>query len=113
MIACVALGAIAAWAEGLAGKWNATVQTPDGPMNAVYEFAVTDGKISGTVQAQDTKGAITGGSIQGDEVTFVVAAEMDGAMRKFTHKGKLSGDTLDLQIDMGDEQIPVKAKRAQ
>lgn len=105
--------ALSSFAEGLAGKWTATVATPDGStQEATYVFQVTDGKIKGSVTVPTGDAPITEGEVTGEDVTFVVTAEMNGQERKFTHKGKLSGDKLEMKIDFGGREIPVTAKRA-
>ena len=104
--------ALASFAEGLDGKWSAKVLAPQGEVDAVYEFKVADGKITGSVKARTGDGQITEGTISGDAVSFVIIAELHGQERKLKHTGKLAGDLLDLELDMGGGQlVPIKAKR--
>jgi hypothetical protein len=88
--------AIPAAAQGVAGKWKATVETPNfGPVPTFFEFKVEGaGKISGTFSNSfiPTPIPISDGTIQGNVVSFTLKLQTV----TLGYKGPLKGDTLTL-----------------
>ena len=108
----VLLAAAAAFAGDLNGKWMAKVASPNGELEVTYTLKVEDGKITGTASSHMGEMKISEGTVTGDDVVFVLNANIEGQERKIPHKGKLSGDELNLTADIGDQSLEVKAKRA-
>ena len=68
---------------GVAGKWNASVDTPNGPFMLVFEFI-------GSVPIQD-------GKVNGNDISFKLSIDggPNGAMN-IGYKGTVKGDELSL-----------------
>ena len=84
---------------GVAGKWNASVDTPQGPFTLVFEFIVdAAGKLTGTMQ-NDFLGSIPikDGAVNGNDISFKLSIEggPNGAMN-IGYKGTVKGDELSL-----------------
>ncbi|HET8698974.1 MAG TPA: hypothetical protein VFO94_15930 [Gammaproteobacteria bacterium] len=97
--AALALAALPAAADGIAGKWNASVATEQGPFALVFEFAEAGGKLTGTLQ-NDFIGSIPiqEGTVKGNDVAFKLTIAMDGLPEplKISYTGTVKGDELSL-----------------
>jgi len=89
----------AAAADGIAGKWNASVETPNGPFALVFEFAVDGGKLTGSMQ-NDFIGSIPleNGTVKGNDLAFKLTIAIEGAPEaiKINYTGTVKGDELAL-----------------
>jgi hypothetical protein len=96
-LALLALPAVAA--DGVAGKWNASVDSPQGSFAMVFEFAVDGGKLTGSLQ-NDFIGSIPiqDGMVKGSDVAFKLTIAMDGLPEplKISYTGTVKGDELAL-----------------
>ena len=118
-----ALVALPAMAEGIDGKWNASVDSPMGAVSVTFEFKAEGEKLSGTI-ASDMGGQampaapISEGVVKGEDVTFKLEMTMMEGMPPLliSYKGKFKGDELTLVsvLDMGQgpQETPLVAKRA-
>jgi len=100
LAAALALVALPLAAQtGVAGKWNANVDTPNGPFALVFEFVVdAAGKLTGSLQ-NELFGSIPiqDGTLKGNEITFKLSIDggPNGAMN-IGYKGTVNGDELAL-----------------
>jgi hypothetical protein len=97
--AVLVLAALPAAAQNAVGKWNASVETPNGPFAMVFEFLVdAAGKLTGSM-SNDFMGStpIKDGSIKGDDLAFKLTIEggPDGPMT-ISYNGTVKGDELAL-----------------
>ena len=97
--ATLALLALPAAADGIAGRWNASVDSPQGPFAMVFEFAADGGKLTGTLQ-NDFIGSIPleNGTVKGNDVAFKLTIAIEGAPEplKISYTGTVKGDELAL-----------------
>jgi hypothetical protein len=97
--AVAALLAFPSVAQDAAGKWNASVDTPNGPFAFVFEFAVdAAGKLTGSMQNEFIGSIpIKDGAIKGNELSFKLTIEgaPDGAIT-INYNGVVKGDELQL-----------------
>lgn len=121
LVATVA--ALPAVAGGIDGKWNATVDSPNGAVSLVLEFKSAGEKLSGSITADMGGQAmppapISEGMVKGEDVSFKLSVSMmEGTPPLLiTYKGKLKGDELTLTsvLDMGQgpQETQLVAKRA-
>jgi hypothetical protein len=109
LVACAPLGARA---QGAAGNWELTVDTPQGA-NTVSVSLTQDGeKIAGTLSSPlgsvPVKGTATGG-----DVTVVADIDAQGTPLTLTFKGKVTADEFDGSVDFGGfGEGPFTGKRA-
>lgn len=118
-----ALATLPAMSAEIDGKWNATVDSPQGPVNIVFEFKSTGEKLEGTMLI-DMAGQgmpampISMGTIKGEDVAFKFELAMmpDAPPLVIDYKGKVKGDDLNLvsvlDFGQGPTETPVTAKRA-
>jgi hypothetical protein len=97
--ALIALVALPAAAQNAVGKWNASVETPNGPFAMVFEFLVdAAGNLTGSM-FNDFMGAtpIKDGVIDGNDLSFKLTFEggPNGPMT-FSYTGAVNGDELAL-----------------
>jgi hypothetical protein len=96
--AAVALFALPIAAQtGVAGKWNASIESPQGPFALVFEFAVdAAGKLTGTLQNEFIGSIpIKDGTVKGNDITFKLSIDggPNGTMN-IGYKGTVKGDEL-------------------
>ena len=85
-------------ADGPAGKWNASIQTPQGAFDMVFDLAVDGMALTGTM-SNDFMGAtpISDGKVDGNNVSFKLSIQggPNGPMT-IDYKGMVSGDEMTL-----------------
>ncbi len=95
----IALLATAALAADVSGKWKAQFKTPDDQIfETNFDFQVSGGSLNGTVSSQMGESKISEGTVNGDELSFVVLLKRDDNEFKLNYKGKVSGDEMKLTI---------------
>jgi len=109
--------------QGAAGRWNASIETPQGPFAFSFEFAVdAAGKLTGSMN-NEFFGAtpIKDGVVNGNDVSFKLtfAGAPDGDMT-ISYTGTVKGDELALTSKFegappggGPAEQSFTAKRAQ
>jgi len=84
---------------GANGKWNASIDTPNGPITLVFEFlADAAGKLTGTLQNEFFGSIpIKDGVIKGNDLSFKLTIDggPNGAMN-ISYNGTVKGDELQL-----------------
>ena len=97
-------------AADLNGKWQGTMQTPDGQSLEInFNFKIDGEKLTGTTASSFGEEQITEGTVKGDAISFIVLA--GGGQFKITYKGKVVGEELKFTVtigDMGDRELTVK-----
>jgi hypothetical protein len=96
------LGAVAALAADLTGKWNATVETPRGTQNITFDFHVDGATLTGKVTSQRGETDIQDGKIDGDNLSFSQTVNFNGNEMKINYTGKVDGDTIKFTRTVGD-----------
>lgn len=114
------LVAVSALAADVDGKWNASVDSPQGSITLVFEFKAEGEKLAGTMSAEMMPAAmpISEGMIKGNDVSFKLSLDLGqgGPPLVISYKGALKGDEMNLTstLDMGQGPVesPVVLKRA-
>lgn len=87
-----------AFADGATGKWNLSVETPNGPFAMVFDLVAEGAKLTGTV-SNDFMGAmpISNGTVNGSKVAFKLTIE-GGPTGPMTigYTGEVKGDAMAL-----------------
>ena len=78
--------------EGIAGKWETTIDTEQGPFYFTVEYRVDGTDLSGTFESDLGTLDFDGGTINGN--AFEYSFDMEGS--EFKHSGKLDGDKIQL-----------------
>jgi hypothetical protein len=83
------------WTTDVNGKWTAQVPGRDGqPQETTFTFKVEGDNLTGTVSGRQGDTPIADGKITGDEISFTVTRERQGATIKQIYKGKMAGDEI-------------------
>ncbi|RPI61951.1 MAG: hypothetical protein EHM50_04810 [Lysobacterales bacterium] len=108
--------------QGVAGRWNASIDTPQGPFAFAFEFLVdAAGKLSGAMHNELFGSTpIKDGAVDGNDVSFKLTFDApDGAMT-ISYTGTVKGDELALTSKFegappggGPAEQSFTAKRAQ
>ncbi len=110
LAAILVLGATAA---DVNGKWVASFTTPDGQTRENTINLKADGeKLSGSISGRGGDTAIEEGKLAGDEISFSVTRNFGGNEVKMKYKGKVTGNEMKLNVEMGDRSFEMTAKRA-
>jgi hypothetical protein len=102
------LSAAFSYGADATGKWKGVVEGRDGPLELEFELKSEGEKVTGRVSSPMGEVDITEGSLKGDDITFTVATDSFTAL----HKGKISGDVMNLSIEVGDRQMQLQLKRS-
>src|SRR5438309_1758578 len=114
LLVILALFAFTASAADVAGTWKASVETPNGNFESTFVFKVDGAKLTGTVSNQMSgEQQIADGKIDGDNLTFVVAANFNGNEFKISYAGKVAGNEIKLTLTVPgrDQTFEMTAKK--
>jgi major membrane immunogen (membrane-anchored lipoprotein) len=92
----------AAFADGVAGKWTAAIDTQIGVQNYTYDFQVDGEKLTGTAKSQFSESQIAEGSVKGDEISFAESLKFEDQVIRVVYKGKISGDEIKFNRQVGE-----------
>ena len=87
---------VASNAEGIAGKWKSTFESPQGSMELTFNFKVDGEKLTGTIKSEMGDMEITNGKVSGNEISF----DVDAMGSSISHKGKLEDGVIKLKVEM-------------
>src|SRR5690606_1805530 len=98
-----AFGAVAQ-EGGLAGTWNATIETANGPFPLTFQFAVEDKTVTGSFSNRFISAIpIHDGVVKGNEVSFKITLESGMVLQ---YDGVLEGDELSLSTKVASGGAP-------
>src|ERR1035437_7055948 len=93
--ALFALFAFSALAADISGNWKATAEGPNGAMERTFTFKQDGTKVTGET-------TITDGKVEGDTVTFTIAAKFGDQDIKLNYKGKIAASEIKFTSQMAD-----------
>lgn len=98
VVSVVLLGLVAALAADIGGKWTATIKTPVGDMDYVFDFTVEGEKLTGkavmTMGGESSESALSEGTVKGDDIAFVETLKAQGQELRCEYKGKISANEI-------------------
>ena len=98
--------------KSVEGEWNATFNTPGGPLPLGLIFKVDGEKLTGTAKRSHGDVALTG-TVKGDDITFSYTIDYNGDPVTLTFKGKVKGDEMGGTVTFnGQAEDDWSAKRA-
>ena len=86
----------ASHAQGISGKWKASMESPQGTMELTYTYKADGTKLTGTETSPMGTHEIKNGKVNGNEFSYEI--DMMGNAMKF--KGKLVEDVIKLKMEM-------------
>ena len=97
------------FAQDINGKWKGQMQSPNGPMDLVFNFKANGDSLSGTVESPMGELPITNGKIDGKTFSFQVNA---GEMT-INHQCTALGDSISMKVPgmPGGETMELMLKR--
>ncbi|HCS48504.1 MAG: hypothetical protein A2V45_16680 [Candidatus Aminicenantes bacterium RBG_19FT_COMBO_58_17] len=85
----------------VSGEWDLTINTPRGEMTSTAKFVQEGEKL--TVTMISPRGESTGtGTIKGADIEWTVTRETPRGQMTITYKGKVEGNTMKGEAQMGD-----------
>ena len=94
-----------------AGKWNVTVDAPQGTVASLLEVKLEGKKVTGTISSDMGQSAIEGEFAEG-KLTFSMMFDGGGGAVELWFSGVMKEDgTMTGTIDTGQGQIPWRAER--
>ena len=105
MVMCAAF----AFAADFNGRWESTLNGPNGNMQLVFHFKVDGAKLTGSVETANGSIDIEEGKVDGDNISFKTHV----GDSEVNHTGKISGDTIKLGVDGPWGHSDMALKRAE
>jgi len=94
------VGSMAAQTSSVAGDWDASLDTPGGPVPLKLIFKVDGEKLTGTAKRSSGDVAIAG-TIKGSDITFSYTINYNGNDITLTFTGKVNGDSMSGNVSFG------------
>jgi hypothetical protein len=93
-------------ASDLNGRWEGSINTPNGDVDLVFHFKVSGAALSGTVETPNGNADIADGKVDGDKFSFKTHA----GDSEINHEGTVSGDTIQLKVSgpWGDTEMTLR-----
>jgi len=103
LIALLAAIPVSVLAQDANGKWNATVQGPQGDFAMVFEFAVDGDQLSGSM-SNEFMGTtpISNASINGEELAFELTFQGPNGAMTISYTATVDGDTMNMKSKFKD-----------
>ena len=103
-------------AASVLGKWEFTIESPQGTNVMNVTFSRVDGALAGMAESQMGQMAIADVTQTGSDLAFVMRFEANGQSFDIPFTGKVTGEAAEgsLSFSMGDtapQSIPWKAKK--
>jgi hypothetical protein len=94
------------------GKWTAEFETPIGTQKYTFDLKIDGSTLTGKATSPRGTQDIKEGKVNGDDISFVEMADIQGQQMRIEYKGKINGDELKLTRKVGDfGQTEATAKR--
>ena len=114
LLPLMAIFAFTASAADISGNWKGTAETPNGTLERTFVFKVDGHKLTGeTTSNRFGKSVIEDGKVDGDDVSFTITVNVQGADAKVNYKGKVEGDTIKFTVELQalGQTLEMTAKR--
>jgi hypothetical protein len=114
LLICTALAAVAVAAD-VTGTWKSKMETPRGTTETDFVLKQEGEKLTGKAVTARGEAELKEGSVNGDTVQFTVERRFGQEGRVFTlvYKAKVVGGKLEGTVQVGDQERPFTATRAQ
>ena len=92
--------AAAAQDVDLTGKWEFSVDSPNGVGERSVTFLQEGAELTGDIASSRAAGPLTG-TVEGNKVTFVATVQMDSGPFEITYVGTIEGDEITGSVEFG------------
>ena len=98
------------FAQDINGKWKGQMESPNGPMELVFNFTTAGDTLTGTVESPMGELPFSKGKISGKTFSFDVTAGNDMVIH---HDCTAMGDSISMKVPamMGGEDMQLMLKR--
>ena len=83
------------------GTWDITIDSPQGTNKALLVLKKEGGKITGSMKGARGERPLTSVTLNANDITFVMNANVQGQDMVFTYKGKVQKDSMKGDADFG------------
>jgi hypothetical protein len=101
LILLMGIFSAAAQSASVAGSWDVTIESPQGKRDAVLVIKQDGGKLTGTMKSPRGERPLDSVKLEGNDITFVMTANVQGQDMVFTYKGKVEKDSMKGDADFG------------
>lgn len=99
--AVVLTSAVAAQSPNVVGTWDITIDSPQGQNKAMLVIKKDGDKLSGAMKSARGERPIESVALTGNDVSFVMKANVQGQEMVFTYKGKVENESMKGDVDFG------------
>jgi hypothetical protein len=108
LVLCFFVGSAAI--ENMNGKWTGLLKTDNGDdYTLLYNFKIDGSELTGTARTPKGVLPINDGKVTGDSFSFNVVINN----LEIDHSGKFYGDSVGVDLSLGDQKAHATLKRAQ
>jgi hypothetical protein len=100
VISVLPIGAQDGQTIDVTGKWESTVESPQGSLVSQATYKQDGETLTGTHVGQMGELALKG-TVKGDQISYTITVDMGGQSLTITYSGKISGDTITGTADFG------------
>ncbi|HYP07539.1 MAG TPA: hypothetical protein VER03_15000 [Bryobacteraceae bacterium] len=112
LLAALALFVASASAADVTGTWKGTAETENGTIERTFVFKQTGTTLTGESSSEMMgKSAIADGKVDGDNVSFTLTVKFQDNEMKLNYSGKVTGDTMKLQVEGAGFAISYNVKK--
>ena len=90
-----AVFATVSYAANISGRWEGSINGPNGDMHIGFNFKVDGAKLTGMVESPNGEIPIEEGKVDGDHISFTTHFDNN----EVKHNGTVSGDTIQLKVE--------------
>lgn len=87
--------------SGVAGTWDITIDSPNGQNKALLVIKKEGDKLTGAMKSPRGERPLTSITLNANDITFVMNANIQGQDMVFTYKGKVEKDSMKGDVDFG------------
>jgi len=87
--------------QNVIGSWDITIESPQGKRDAVLVIRKEGDKLVGAFKRAQGERPLESIALQGDQITMVMKANVQGQDMIFTYKGKVEKDSMKGDADFG------------
>ena len=87
--------------SGVVGTWDITIDSPQGQNKALLVIKKEGDKLTGTMKSARGERPLTSVTLNANDITFVMNANVQGQDMVFTYKGKVDKDSMKGDADFG------------
>jgi hypothetical protein len=101
-VSAISTSVVTATAADISGNWKGTADFQGQAIERTFAFKVDGTKLTGETNSELLgKSTIENGKIDGDDIAFSITANVQGNELKMNYKGKVTGESIKLSVDLG------------